>query len=361
MVDQFILNAANTWVPLAGVQTGGGGGGGGGGTGPASFPGDPGPNKILWGLGRQGGMSDVPARAAQFATDVGHTGHLYPKTGRSYITPFSTLAQGITLVNGALSDAALVKSWGSVPFVDCKELSGHGFADVAAGVMDQVIDALMEGAVALDWPIVIGYHQEPVGDGLGDAVDYGKAVGRFAQRRDLAGGKANVTVTGCIGFGAFPGNGDPVPWFQNLAPVSDVWGSHKYLQYKSQQEGTPPGKKGNGWLKGWSMHDLFGQYWDMQDAIDSTKVRVHGEWGVHTRAANLATAPQFMDELLTYAISYRVRLMSFFDSGLNSNAGGAWTLDSPIQGAADQSADPTRRKHFAQQLLDPRVSGPSAI
>lgn len=316
------------------------------------FAGDPGPNKIIWGLGRQGGMSAVPARAAQFAADVGQSAPLYPKCGRIYITPFATIAQGVTQAKAALADAALVKSWGGLPFIDTKELTGSSFAQVAAGAIDQVWDTLVEGAMTLNWPLLLGYHQEPVGDGLGGAVDYGNAIGRLAQRRDLAGAKGVVTVTGCIGFGAFPGNGDPRPWFQALAEPSDVWGSHKYLQYQSQDESK--------WAKGWSLDQLFGQYWDMQDAIDNTKAHVHGEHGVHTRSANLATAPQYLDEFLTYCIAHKVRVCSYFDSGLNSNAGGSWSLDIPIQGGSG-SVDTTRRVKFARQLLDPRVVGPAAL
>lgn len=337
------------------------------------FPGDPGPGKCCYGLCHQGGMDQMAPRAAQLASDVGRSGFLYPKSGRTYITPFGNstqsvaqnIADGIAKAKAALADAALVKAWGGLPFIDSKEMFGLDFAKVGAGQMDQFIDYLMEGAVALNWPIIIGYHQEPVGDNVGGtvetgtqgAIDYGKAVGRFAARRDLAGGKRNVSVTGCIGLGAFTSAtagqfGPPLRWFQEVVPVSDVMGTHKYLQYQSQDEAK--------WAKGWSMDQLFGQFWDLQESIDSTKARVHGEWGVHTRAANLATAPVFMDQFLTYGIGYRLRGAYFFDSGLNVNAGGPWTLDCPIQGG-NGSADTSRRKRFARQLLDPRVVGPSAL
>lgn len=325
------------------------------------FPGDPGPGLIALGIGHQGGMKTVAARAAQFAGDVGRSGFLYPKTGRIYITPFASIAQGISQAKAALADAALVKAWGGIPFVDSKEWTALDFAKVGAGQMDQFVDFLMEGAVVLDWPIIIGFHQEPVTDGLGTAADYASAVGRFGQRRDLAGGQGSISVTGCIGFGSFTNattaqskgnNGTFRDWAQALAPVCDVPGSHKYLQYESQDEAK--------WAKGWSLDQLFGQFWDVQDGFSNGRAHVHGETGVHTRAANLATAPQYMDEFLTYAIAHRVRVCSFFDSGLNSNAGGPWTLDCPIQGG-NGSIDISRRKHFAQQLLDPRVVGPAAL
>lgn len=330
------------------------------------FPGDPGSDKCCYGLCHQGGMDQMASRAAQLASDVGQSGPLYPKSGRTYVVPFDSIATGITLAKKALSDAALVKAWGGLPFIDTKEWTALDYTKVGLGQMDQYIDFLIEGLATLDWPTILGYHQEPVGDTVGGTVEtgvpgakaYGSALDRFEARRVLAGA-TKVTITGCIGFGAFPSAtgagkfGTVLPWFQYAEGASGVRGSHKYLQYESQDEAK--------WSKGWSMDQLFGQFWDLQDSVDSAiKARAHGEWGVHTRAANLATAPAFMDEFLTYFIGYRGRVSDFFDSGNNVNAGGAWTLDCPIQGGSGV-IDISRRVKFAQQLLDPRVAGPSLL
>lgn len=322
------------------------------------FAGDPGPGKIIWGIGHQGGVSDMPDRAATFASDVGLSGHLYPRVARRYIQPFSTIAQGKSMVDDAFTDLAIVKAWGGLSFLDSKELTTLDFAGVGSGGMDQYLDYLMTGALAYGAPIIIGFHQEPVTDSLGTATDYASAITRFVQRRNLAGA-TNVTITGCIGFGSFTNattaqskdnNGTFVDWAQALGQTGqDVWGSHKYLQYHSGDATK--------WASGWNMDKLFGQFWDVQNTVDSTLARVHGEWGVHTSAGDLTQAPQFMDDMMTYGIAHNLRVASFFDSGLNSNMGGSWSLDIPIQGG-DGSVDPSRRIHMARQLLDPRVSFP---
>lgn len=324
---------------------------------PQLFPGDPGPGKIMWGATRQGGVSSEPARALQFATAAGRSGHLYPKTFRQYIQPFGSISAGVTAANAAVADAATVNSWGAIPFIDCKELSGTSFLQVSTGAIDQFIDALMQGLVGLGKPAIVGYHQEPTGDGLGGASDYAAAVGRFAQRRTLAGGDPFISITGCLGYGSFNAAGGGLDsaalasWYQPLAAVCDVWGSHHYIQVQ-------PTASDATWTSKATMNQLVGWGWDVQDSIDNTKARVHGEWGVHTKANDLAFSPNFMDQFLAYGISRKLRAACFFDSSVNS-PNGSWALDTPIIPA--NTPDSTRLVRFAQELIDPRVVGPAPL
>lgn len=351
MVDTYILSGG-TLVPLYGVNPPTGGGG----SGVGLFPGDPGTGLIMWGQTREGSIPAVAARAAQYYTINGGSGsgHTYPKCARIYIQPFATLAAGISAANSAVSDAATVQGWGSMPFVDCKELTGKTPAELAAGAMDSVIDALMEGLVATGKPCLVGYHQEPTGADAPGGVkftgtSYAAVIQRFGQRRDAAGGKSLITLTGCLGIGSYRAAGGGInvaaatPWVEPLAPVCDVWGSHKYLQ---ALDGDPA----SAWNIG--MDKLFGQFWDLQDSFDNTKARVHGEWGVHTWSSNLAFAPQFMADFMTYGIAHRLRAACFFDSGLNSH-GHPWDLD--------LNGETSRLNEMAHQLIDPRVAGPAPV
>lgn len=280
------------------------------------FPGDPGLGKILWGQSREGSIPAIPARAVQYAQIVGQSQPLYPKAVHRYIPPDQSTVAG---AQAAVADAAMVQSWGSYYVVDVKEPGSMSFAQVGTGGMDQVIDTVMQGLVALGKPACVGFHNEPVGDGKGGATDCGAAVQRFAQRRDAAGGKGLITVTCTLGIGSFTGyggaNGPPDPWITALAPWRDVNATNRYLQ--ATDASSPSAWK--------TVQQVYGQYWDLEDSLSPKPARFQLEWGVHTRASDLTFAPAWMDSFMSYGISRGLALACFFDSGQNS--ANDWTLD----------------------------------
>lgn len=308
--------------------------------GGARFPGDAGPGFIKWGQTREGGIANVPARAQQYGQALGR-GPVFPSAVRRYMTPAQSNVAG---ARAAVADCRTIQSWGALPFMDVKEPASMSFAQVAAGQMDDVIDAIMEGLVQLAKPAMVGFHQEPVGDGKGTYTECGDALKRWAQRRDAAGAAGLVSVTCCIGQGSFPppyghgGNPDPDKWIAAVEPWSDVIGGHGYLQ---ATDASAP----SAWR---TAHDVYGPWWDLQDkTIGTGKARVQGEWGVHTRASDLTFAPKFMQEFYDYGLSRRMAVACFFDSGQNS--ANDWTLDLPVNGKPDT----TRLVQMAHQLVLP--------
>lgn len=291
------------------------------------FPGDPGLGRILWGQTREGGVAAVPARAAQY-------GGVYPKAFHRYMTPDQSNVAG---AQAAVADARTVQSWGTYPLIDVKEPGSMSFAQVGTGGMDATIDAVMQGLVALGKPAAVAFHNEPAGDGKGGATDYGSALQRFAQRRDSAGGKSLITVTGALGIGAYSGfggaNGDPMPWIQAIAPWVDVWDTHRYLQATD----TSPA---SAWKQPLA---VFGPFWDLLDSVDSKRAKFHGEWGVHTKASDLGFAPAWMDAFYAYFVQRGGALACFFDSGQNS--ANDWTLD--------LNGETSRLNKMGQQLTYP--------
>lgn len=309
------------------------------------FPGDPG--GFLRGQSHQGGVAGFIAsgRTQQFAQAVGQTQPLYPGLFHIYITPGGSTVAG---AQQAIRDALTIKSWGAYPLIDVKEPTGLTFADVAAGGMDDVIDALVEGAVANNLALTLSFHDEPAGDEPGDqtqrAVEYGGAIGRFGMRRDLAGAQNLVCVTAALGQGQFTGfgggNGSPVPWLQNLAPVCDVWNDHRYLQVLAA---TPASK----WIQ---PQALMGPFWDIQDQVAMQVLghllpRFHGEWGVHTKPDDPAFAPAFMRTFDTYFHDRGGVGDSFFDSPISSLNN--WELDVPVNGQPDTTRLVARAQQYA--------------
>lgn len=300
------------------------------------FAGDPGLGRIYWGQTREGSVPAVPARAAQYAQIVGQKAPLYPASVRRYMTPAQATVAG---AKAAVADCATVLSWGSYPFLDFKEPASMSFAQVGQGQMNDVIDAIMQGLAALNKPAAVGFHQEPAGDGKGGAAEYASALNMIGQRRTAAGAKL-VTVTGCLGIGSFAGfggnNGDPRPWITALAPYVDVWGTHRYLQ---ATDASPD----SAWK---TVEQTFGPFWDLLDAVDSKRAKFHGEWGIHTRAAQPTFAPAWMDRFYQYGVSRGLAVACFFDSGQNS--ANDWTLD--------LGGETTRLVKMAQQLAYPTTA-----
>lgn len=280
------------------------------------FPGDPGIGKVLWGQTRDGGVGAMPARAAQYAQILGRPSPVYPRAFHSFGTPAQATVAG---ARGMVDDVRTVQGWGSYALQDVKEPTSMSFAQVGTGGMDQVLDELFSGLVALGKPCAVSFHNEPAGDGKGGAVEYASALKRFVQRRDAAGGKSLITLTGFLGMGSFTGfggsNGDPVPWLQAIAPWVDAWGTNRYLQATDSSPASA-------WK---TPEQVYGPFWDLEDAIDPNRAKIHGEWGVHTRASDLTYAPAWMVHWKDYFISRGGALAFFFDSGQNS--ANSWVLD----------------------------------
>ncbi len=299
----------------------------------ARFPGDPGVGKIYWGQSRQGGVGAMPQRLAQLSAIVGSSVRL--GSFHRYMTNAQATVQG---AKAAVADAATIQSWGTYPLIDVKEPGSLSFAQAGAGGMDATFDALFEGLVRNGTPVTVSLHNEAAGDGKGGATDYGSFLQRAAQRRDAAGGKGLVTLTGALGMGQFTdfggGNGRPEPWIDAVAPWVDVWNTHRYLQASDS---------GGAWKQ---PQVVYGPFWDLLDKVDPHRAKFHGEWGVHTRSADLAFAPAWMDAFYSYFISRGGALATFFDSGLNLNS-------SPISWIYDFNGERSRMVKFAQQLTYP--------
>lgn len=315
----------------------------------ARFPGDPG--GFLRGQSHQGGVAGFlsSGRALQFAQAVGQPGLLYPGLFHIYITPAQSTVAG---AQQAIRDALTVKSWGAYPLIDVKEPTGLSLADVVAGQMDDVIDTLLEGAVANDLALTLAFHDEPVGDKIGGVLatptDYANCIARIGQRRDAAGAQNLVCVTGALGQGSFAGfggkaaNGPPDPWLQALAPVlaKDVWDDHRYLEVVAA---TPASK----WIQ---PQDLMGPFWDLQDKYAMAELgyllpRFHGEWGVHTKPDDFTFAPGFMAAFDDYFHSRSGIGDSFFDSPISS--ANNWVFDLPVNGQPDATRLVTRAHQYA--------------
>lgn len=294
----------------------------------ARIPGDPGLTQLLFGQTAQNPMTAIPARALQYAQIVGQAAPLYPAAAHLYIDPPTSTVAG---AQGFVANARTVWGWGAYPLIDIKEgidpNTGrqYSFDQVAAGACDGVFDTLIEGSLQLGRPLGLSYHNEPTGDGLGGAQSYANAVARLGLRVALAGAQNLVTWTGALGQGSFTGfgggNGPPDLWLQTLAATgAPVWDDHKYLQ-ASDSDGASAWKQ---------PVDVFGKFWDLQDQIAMAErgillPRFHGEWGVHTRAADLTFAPAWMRTFYAYFLSRNGILATFFDSGQNSPL--SWLLD----------------------------------
>lgn len=315
----------------------------------ARFPGDPG--GYLRGQSHKLGVAGFlsSGRPLQFAQAVGQTQPLYPGLFHIYMTPALSTVAG---AQQAIRDALTVRSWGAYPLIDVKEPAGDTFLDVSNGTMDDVIDTLVEGAVANNLALTLSFHDEPVGDEpdpqADRAVEYAAAVDRFAQRRDLAGAQNLVCVTGALGQGSFAGfggkasNGPPDPWLQALAPVlaKDVWNDHRYLEVLAA---TPASK----WIQ---PQALMGPFWDLQDKYAMAELgyllpRFHGEWGVHTKPDDFTFAPAFMGTFDTYFHSRGGIGDSFFDSPISSLNN--WEFDVPVNGQPDNTRLVARAQQYA--------------
>lgn len=305
----------------------------------ARFPGDPGAGKVYWGQSRQGGVRAMPDRLAHLSAIVGSTVQL--GAFHRYMTNAQATVRG---AQAAVADAATIASWGTYPLIDVKEPRSMSFAQAGAGGMDATFDTLFEGLVRNGAPATVSLHNEAAGDGKGGATDYGSFLQRGAERRDAAGGKGLISLTCALGMGQFTdfggGNGRPEPWIDAVAPWIDVWNTHRYLQ-ASDTRGT------------WKQpQDVFGPFWDLLDKVDPKRAKFHGEWGIHTRSADLSFAPKWMDAFYTYFISRGGALAAFFDSGRNLNS-------SPISWVYDFDGERSRMSKFAQQLTYPTSVTPA--
>lgn len=310
----------------------------------ARYPGDPG--GYLRGQSHKGGVAGFLAdgRPQQLGAIVGKPVQ-FPQLFHIYMTPPQSTVAG---AQQAIQDALTVRSWGAYPLIDVKEPPGKSFAQVAAGQMDNVIDTLVEGAVANNLACTLSYHDEPAGDNVGGVVNdyqgYANAVGRFGIRAQLAGAGNLVNCTGALGQGQYTnfggGNGSPMPWLLNLASVCGTWNDHRYLQIVTA---TPASK----WI---TPQALNGPFWDMQDqaamqVLGHLLPRFHGEWGVHTKPDDYTFAPAWMDTWETYFHSRGGVADSFFDSIIDS--ANNWTLDTPVNGRPDTTRLVTRAQQYA--------------
>lgn len=308
------------------------------------FPGDPG--GILRGQSHQGGVAGFIAsgRPQQLGAIVGRP-VLYPALFHIYMTPAQSTVAG---AQQAIQDALTVRSWGAYPLIDVKEPPRKTFAQVATGAMDNVIDTLMEGAVANQMALTTSFHDEPAGDNVGGVVNdfqgYANAVGRFGIRAALAGAQNLVNPTGALGQGQYTnfggGNGSPLPWLLALASVCGTWNDHRYLQVVTA---TPASK----WI---TPQALNGPFWDLQDqaamqVLGHLLPRFHGEWSVHSKPDDFTFAPAWMDTWETYFHSRGGVADSIFDSMIDS--ANDWTLDVPVNGQPDTTRLVTRAQQYA--------------
>lgn len=290
----------------------------------------------------------MPDRAAQLAAIVGRTGKLWPQAYHAYSTNAQANIAGMDTI---ISEVQTIRSWGNgsvFPLIDIKE--GHNadgsimtFAEVAAGAMDANFEHLMNGLVGLG-PVICAFHNEPAGDAAcgtdsdGGAANWGKSIGRMGAARDAAGA-TDVSVTGALGMGQYTGfggsNGDPTPWIVGAAPYCDVWDTHRYCQATDA----------NGNWK--SVETLYDPFWQLLDNEDSTKAKIHGEWGIHTRSDDLSYSANWMRHFREhFRDSWGGALTSFFDSGENLNT-------SPIPWDYDYNNETSRMLEFATELTLP--------
>lgn len=322
---------------------------------PARFPGDPGQGKIMWGMTHQGGVSAMPARALDLAAAIGRPGKLFPSSFHRYSDPSQATVAG---ARAAVADALVINSWQTASghpvyaHLDIKEpLKGVGgatrdmtYADVGAGGMDAVFDALFQGLVTNGIPCMVGLHNEPQGDtangslvGMG-AADFGAAGARMASRRDAAGAKGLVGLTAALGIGACSeaggSKGSAVPWINACAPWCDVWDMHRY-----EQASDVSGK--------WNQpQELYGFFMDMLDAVDPNRAKFLTEWGIRTRTAVPGYSTAWMDTLLPYFMSRGGKCAHYFDSGADLN-------NQPIPWWLDYNGETSRLVKMAQQLILP--------
>lgn len=264
------------------------------------FPGDPGVNKLYYGMSTYGG--DPAGREAFFGHKIG--------IFRSYASS-PNVAASVAVCKRDLDN-------GRVPFHSTK-LPGT-WADMAAGKFDDsFVIPLFAGLAALDGPVWLCYNHEPFDDiGTGQqASDY------KAMYKHIYGLKpVNVAITPILQ--AFPFDPNALPpqthnvldWYDPTA--LDIVGIDNY-NHKSFNPA-------NG-LKWRSADQVISGICGKLDVIG--KPIAIAEYGVRTDPATPGAAAQWLQD--AYDISAargNIVAMCYFDSGLNVNDGGSsWSLD----------------------------------
>lgn len=303
------------------------------------FPGDPGPNKVIWGQTRKGDVAAMPARAAQYAQILGKPNPFYPGGFHNYTTPAQTNQAALTAMVNASVKVSIAA--GMYVLVDVKEPSGKTFAQVGNGTCDAWIIMLITALMALGVPVILSYHNEPFNDGLGSATDWGNAFKRFRQIITSLGA-TNISLVSLLQLQPFDhvdgdSQNDPTPWFAATFPWCDLAGGNVYNHGADDKP-----------ISAWrTVEQCLDYVWDVMDSIAPNMPKLIGEWGVRTRSSDLTYATAWMDHFYDYGLSRGLVGAFFFDSDANVNDNSAipWTLD--------WNGETSRLIKFAQQQVLP--------
>lgn len=268
----------------------------------------------------QGATSVPPGTAGRFAGDPGR-GHLYYGASVMYSLSLPDLERNLggTLtvrrsyflphqMDSLISRVAADHSMGRLPLVSTK-VPGT-WADVAAGVQDSWLRALLTRLGEATQPVMLALHHEPEDD----TGAPGMTAQDWVRMQDHAMGIAqslapNTTIVPILMRWTFDRRSgrDPNEWLAHAAPV---------LGFDVYNSWAQPGDE---WLS-------FEHNFSAILPFVGSRPLVVAEYGCRTDPARPGRAAQWMIDAFQFATSHNVVALSYFDSSLNS-PDGSWVLD----------------------------------